>query len=68
MTDTVMCCNCDKDCTRHHFMCDAADQNGEWCPECFELTACYAGVHGEGCSTRVFASSVSSTTCGGARE
>ena len=52
--DKVMCCNCEQDCTGHHFMCDEADQNGEWCPRCWELTACCAGVHGEGCATQVF--------------
>lgn len=54
MTGNVTCCNCDKDCTRHHFMCDEPDQDGAWCPECWEKTACYAGVHGEGCATAVF--------------
>jgi hypothetical protein len=51
--DRVICCNCDKDCTTHHWMCDVQTEN-VWCPECFEKTACHAGVHGEGCPTQVF--------------
>ncbi len=46
------CCNCDKDTSNLYFMCDMLD--GEWCPECWEKTACSQGVHGEGCPTKVF--------------
>jgi len=35
-------------------MCDEPGQDGEWCPACFEKTACGNGVHGEGCPTKVF--------------
>lgn len=55
--DTVICCNCDKDCTSHHWMCDE-ETDGTWCPDCWEETACCAGVHGEGCPTQVFNSPV----------
>lgn len=50
--EKVTCCNCEMDCTRHHFMCDQDD--GEWCQECWDKTACAQGVHGEGCPTQVF--------------
>jgi hypothetical protein len=49
----VVCCNCDKDCAAHHWMCDEPGQDGAWCPTCWEGTACCAGVHGEGCPTQV---------------
>lgn len=48
---SVICCNCEADCTRRYFMCEEDD--GQWCPECWEKTACCAGVHGEGCPTLV---------------
>lgn len=49
------CCNCDKDCSSHHWMCDDLEfHDCVWCPDCWENTACCAGVHGEGCSTQVF--------------
>jgi hypothetical protein len=48
----MTCSICDDDCTRHRWMCDRVD--GVWCPRCFELTACGAGDHGEGCPTQVF--------------
>lgn len=54
MTERTICCNCDKDCTAHHWMCDEPDQDGAWCPDCWEKTACSQGVHGEGCPTQVF--------------
>ena len=50
--ERVICGNCDRDCSRHYWMCDRDD--GEWCPECWEKTACSQGVHGEGCPTQVF--------------
>lgn len=50
--DKVTCCNCGRDCSRHYFMCDY--DTGEWCPECWDNTACGNGVHGEGCPTQVF--------------
>ena len=51
-TCPVKCVNCEKDASRHYVMCD--EDEGAWCPECFEKTACAAGVHGEGCRTDVF--------------
>jgi hypothetical protein len=51
MTERIICCNCDNECTPRYLMCDK--DNGEFCPDCFDLTACAAGVHGEGCSTLV---------------
>lgn len=53
--EKVICCNCDRDCTSNYWMCDNPDwQDHEWCPDCFDGTACGAGVHGEGCPTQVF--------------
>ena len=51
--DDVICCNCERDCSRHFWMCDQ-DAESSWCPECWENTACAAGVHGESCPTEVF--------------
>jgi hypothetical protein len=51
--EIVKCINCEKDCARHHVMCDVQPDYA-WCPECFGNTACAAGVHGEGCPTQVF--------------
>jgi hypothetical protein len=48
----MVCSNCDKDCTRHRWMCDRVD--GAWCTVCFAWTACGVGDHGEGCPTQVF--------------
>lgn len=53
MGERTICCNCDKDCTTHYWMCDE-EADGVWCPDCWEKTACCAGVHGEGCPTQVF--------------
>lgn len=50
--EPVICWNCDTDCSRHYFMCDR--DGGDWCPECWDKTACSQGVHGEGCPTQVF--------------
>ncbi len=51
MREIVICSNCECDCSAQHYMCDQDD----WtlCPDCFEKTACAAGVHGEGCPTLV---------------
>lgn len=48
------CSNCEKELTPPcvYFFCDEDD--GIWCPDCFEETACGQGVHGEGCPTKVF--------------
>lgn len=45
------CFKCATDCTTRHFICDAAD--GEFCPDCFALTPCGLGEHGESCRTHV---------------
>jgi hypothetical protein len=50
--ERVKCLNCEKDATSHHMMCDKDD--GAWCPDCWEKTACAQGVHGEGCPTAVW--------------
>ena len=50
--EIVRCCNCERDCSRHYWMCDEDD--GEFCPACWGNTACSQGVHGEGCATQVF--------------
>lgn len=49
-----VCANCEKPCPRHFIMCDEETDDTVWCPECFQKTACSAGVHGEGCATAVF--------------
>lgn len=46
------CSKCGADCTAHHFMCDRME--GQWCEDCFDLTPCGRGKHGEGCPTQVF--------------
>lgn len=51
--DSSRCCNCKRDCTRHHWYCDQTD-DGPWCDECWDNTACAQGAHGEGCPTQVF--------------
>lgn len=51
-TQRIICCNCDSDCTARHFLC-GVQTDVSWCPNCFALTACNAGVHGDGCSTLV---------------
>jgi hypothetical protein len=55
-SETLKCVNCEQDCSRHYIMCDEEPADTQWCPECFEKTACAAGVHGEGCPTVVLAS------------
>lgn len=51
-TQIILCCNCDHDTTPRFFTCDE-DPDALWCTDCFALTACSAGVHGEGCATQV---------------
>lgn len=53
----ITCCNCEEDCTARHFLCDV-QTDSVWCPDCFALTACSAGVHGEGCPTLVMSDDV----------
>lgn len=50
-TVVVRCHGCDRDTSHRYYMCDQDDWS--LCHACFEKTACYAGVHGEGCSTLV---------------
>lgn len=53
-----LCANCGKDCTAHFWMCDHRDEiDTFWCPDCFNLTPCGRGDHGEGCPTQVFGNS-----------
>lgn len=54
MSERIICCNCDKDCADHHWGCDE-DVDSSWCDDCWPNTACAAGVHGEGCPTRIIA-------------
>lgn len=48
----LYCSKCGADCTREHVLCDRME--GQWCPGCFPWKRCKT-KHGEGCSTRVFA-------------
>lgn len=57
----VKCKNCGRDCSGHHVMCDRSE--GEWCPRCFQATACGQGKHGESCPTQVFADSPPTQQC-----
>jgi hypothetical protein len=47
----VLCAECEKDCTIHHWMCDRYDE--VLCDECYPASACGTGQHGEGCPTLV---------------
>lgn len=48
----VICFNCGVDCTNHFFMCDKSyNDDKDFCPECFAISSCGRGLHGEGCST-----------------
>src|SRR4051812_15928555 len=52
MDTIIICCNCEIECTDHYWICDRDD--GEWCPECWDKTACSQGVHGDECPTQIF--------------
>lgn len=53
MKSVLKCSNCEKTLEPGvYWMCDEDD--GQWCEDCWEKTACSQGVHGEGCPTKVF--------------
>lgn len=51
----TVCCVCHQETKAHLYMCDKV-AGFVWCPECFALTPCSEGAHGEGCATMIMGS------------
>lgn len=54
--ELVLCNNCDQDTSRRYYICGQGDL--ELCQDCFDHTACAAGVHGPHCALLIIQSDV----------
>lgn len=50
--ELLRCSGCGLSVNGHYWMCD--EQDGQWCPPCFDLTTCGKNGHSEGCPTQVW--------------